>query len=80
MRAVPPSPTTNSSIWLSVLATGLEMTRTGLVGGVGANVPSAFSVPATRVGGTRTPPLAMVWNTPAVCMALTARPWPYITV
>ena len=33
-------------------------------------------VPATMVGGTRTPPLAMVAYTPAICTAVTATPWP----
>src|SRR5450631_3570727 len=56
------------------------MTCTALVAGAGVRVPRAFSVAATRVGGTRRPPLAMVWKTPADWMALTASPWPYMTV
>src|SRR5450631_1790221 len=56
------------------------MTRTALVAGAFVIVPPDFSVAATRVGGTRSPPFAMVWKTPAAWMALTASPWPYITV
>lgn len=44
------------------------------------NRPSGPLVPRTRVGSTRTPPLAMVEYTEAACIALSERPWPNRTV
>ena len=38
------------------------------------------SCPATMVGCTRTPPLAMVAYTLAICTAVTATPWPKASV
>ena len=64
MRALVPVPsslpTTDSSIVASVLAVFSLTTRVFLGAGAGVKRPSGPLVPRTRVGSTRTPPLAIV--------------------
>ena len=48
--------------------------------GVVVTVPSAPVVLSTRRGATRTPSLAIVWNTEAAWTAVTEMPWPNATV
>src|SRR5215469_13259870 len=52
------------------------ITRRDGDGGDGVTTPSELTVPSTSVGCTRTPSLAIVAYTLAICTALTARPWP----
>ena len=52
------------------------MTRFDGDGLAGTYCPAALYVPATSVGWTRTPSLAIVAYTLAICTALTDRPWP----
>ena len=52
------------------------MTRRRPAAGAGVNAPAESVVPATSVGCTRTPPLAMVAYTLAIWIAVTPRPWP----
>src|SRR5215831_16457483 len=44
--------------------------------GAGVKCPPGLVVPATMVGDTRIPRLAMAAYTPAICTAVAATPWP----
>ena len=52
------------------------MTRCDGDGAAAVYFPAALVVPSTRVGWTRTPPLAIVAYTSAICSAVTATPCP----
>src|SRR5271166_6726142 len=52
------------------------MTRRDGDGAAGTYFPEALVVPSIRVGWTRTPPLAIVAYTSAICSAVTATPCP----
>src|SRR5215469_9856918 len=65
---------------ISSRAVVARRTRWPGAGGAGTNRPPAAVVPATMVGGTLTPPLAMVAYTLAICTAVVATPWPKASV
>src|ERR1035438_9404414 len=52
------------------------MTRFDGDGAAGVYLPAELVVPSTRVGWTRTPPLAIVAYTSAIWIAVTATPCP----
>src|SRR5450631_2075197 len=80
MGAVPWSETTLSSMSRTVEAVAALTTRTCAGAGEEVNVPSGATVPATRLGCTRTPPLAIVAYTDVACTAVSDSPCPKDTV
>src|SRR5436190_10706098 len=80
MGAVPSSETTLSSMARTVRAVAGLTTRTCPGAGDEVNVPSGLTVPATSVGCTRTPALAMVAYTLVAWTAFSDSPWPNDTV
>src|SRR5436190_3508627 len=78
--AVPWSETTLSSMARTVRAVVALTTRTWRGAGAELKVPSGATLPATRVGSTRTPPFAIVAYTLVAWTAFNDRPCPNDTV
>src|ERR1700747_549039 len=73
-------PGTCCMICSSCFAVLAWMTRCDGDGAAGVYVPAELVVPSTRVGCTRTPPLAIVAYTSAICSAVAATPCPNASV
>src|SRR5947208_11703858 len=75
-----PTSTAYARSWVSVVAVAADTTRCSAGAGAGWYTPDGSIVPRTSDGCTRTPPLAIVAYTQAICSGVTATPCPIVIV